>query len=163
MDAPARQTSSLLLDTNVLLLLGVGLTRRSLVGKFKGTAEYQPRDFDRLRAIANGFERLVTIPHVLAEFSNLFFRQLKHGLHEADALDAIRACFEFHVAKKSYVNDPDVRRFGFTDAAIAWIAEQEGLIVATVDAALTNRLESRGLAVINLNHLRSEEFLRQRG
>lgn len=61
----------LLLDTNLLLLYGIGTFSREHVKKLKRTRQYDLEDYDWLRRFTQPFHRIITTPHILAELSNL--------------------------------------------------------------------------------------------
>ena len=61
----------LLIDSNLLLLLFVGLRDRDRIQKFKRTAQFTIRDFERLAAFIRRFKEVVTTPSILTEVSNL--------------------------------------------------------------------------------------------
>lgn len=64
--------TGVLVDTNLLLLFFVGGYDRSLVERFRRTADrFVAPDFDTLSALLMSFERIVTTPHILTETSNL--------------------------------------------------------------------------------------------
>lgn len=160
MDAAAALRRGLLLDTNILLLLGVGLIRAELVDRFKRTASYSRRDYNLVLRYSGRAGRLVTTPHILAEFSNLFFAGISKGsVSPANAIAAIREMTEFVIVKNDWIQSPDLARLGVTDVGIVIAARRERVLVMTDDAALYRRLESEQCAVRNINHLRSHEFL----
>lgn len=161
MDLAAALRRGVLLDTNILLLLGVGLVRADLVGRFKRTEAYQRRDFIRLHQWIRHANRVVTTPHILAEFSNLFFRGASRGRESPmAALNAIRAMAEIVVVRDEWIASPELLRLGVTDVGIVVVACREQILVMTDDAALFRQLETEQCAVVNINHLRSDEFLR---
>ena len=151
---PAQRT--LLLDTNTLLLLYVGLFDRSLVANFKRTRIFTVDDFDLLVQIVDGFQTLVTTPHVLAEVSNLsgqlrdearrgYFATFARSLQQVD---------ERYVPAKALINHPVFVRLGLTDAGIAELAHRDRLTVLTTDLDLFLWLSKAQVRVFNFNHLR---------
>ena len=60
-----------LLDTNLMLLLAVGLYKRERISSFKRTDQYTARDFSLVADIISKFDRRITTPHILAETDNL--------------------------------------------------------------------------------------------
>ena len=62
---------SLIIDTNLLVLLVVGLTRLSLIERHKRTKQYVAADFELLVRCISNSSRIVVTPHTLAETSNL--------------------------------------------------------------------------------------------
>lgn len=66
-----RRRDKLLLDTNLLVLLVIGLTDPTQIERFKRTRAYTRADYELLRDFVNGYRALVTTPNVLTETSNL--------------------------------------------------------------------------------------------
>ena len=67
------ETSPLLVDTNMLVLFAVGRVNRGRIETFKRTRKFASRDFDLLLRVLGRWRTgtLYTVPHVLAEVSNL--------------------------------------------------------------------------------------------
>lgn len=63
--------SSLLIDTNLLVLLVVGRVNPERIQSFKRTSGYDKQAYDALERIVLHARRLVALPHVWAEVSNL--------------------------------------------------------------------------------------------
>ena len=61
----------IILDTNLLLLLVVGLTDPALIGKHKRTRSFEVTDYDLLVNVLSGYNEIVVTPHILTETSNL--------------------------------------------------------------------------------------------
>ena len=66
-----RENSRLLLDTNILVLFAVGTVNRQRIPTFKRTSQYTVQDFDLLIGVLQQWRLHYTVPHVLAEVSNL--------------------------------------------------------------------------------------------
>ena len=70
------RSRTLLLDTNLLLLLFIGGKDTLLIPKSKNLSEYTEDDYDLLAEIVNSsFDRLVTTPHIMTEVSNLLGKE----------------------------------------------------------------------------------------
>ena len=80
-----QQFDGIVVDTNLLLLLLVGLYDKSLIKDFKRTQKYDIDDFDRLRIVIYYCKnRIYTTPNILTEITNL-----------TDSINADGAFFEF--------------------------------------------------------------------
>jgi hypothetical protein len=142
--------SGILVDSNLLLMLGVGSLDPNRVSKEKGTREYSPEDFDILSQFLARFKRQFTTPNILTEVCNLsgqlradirrFFRQWIRD-HVVVHLD------EQYIATKDASSHLVFERLGVTDAAIAIMADQ-GILVLTSDLDLSIMLDTRGLDCI---------------
>ncbi|TWT41030.1 hypothetical protein RAS1_37210 [Phycisphaerae bacterium RAS1] len=160
MDVRGALSRGIILDTNLLLVLGIGLVQPALVGRFKRTEAYSPNDFRNLRGLVQSSPRLVTTPHVLTEFSNLLFRPLfHHRLRSERVLAAVRQMTGLHVEKDVLIEHAALARLGFTDLGIAHVARRDHYLVLTDDESLFCHLSGDGCVVINVNHLRSREFI----
>lgn len=154
-------SNGLLVDTNLFLLYAVGLHDRSAIARFKRTNQYDGDDFDRVSNVARRCSRLVTTPHILAEISNLAIDRAAGKYHPflGVLLEAIRATHELHVAKDIIVEAATLPFLGFTDTSIVELAKRDGFLVFTDDLPLAAYLSRINCAVINLNHLRSPDWL----
>lgn len=151
-----------LLDSNLLLLLVVGLVDQGLVTRFKRTSMYSVRDHTMLADIVDAATCLVTTPHVLAEVSNLG-GQLTGRARDAFYLalsNLVLTLLEERTREgKEYVGDRAFARLGVADTAIAHEAES-GLFVLSDDLNLCLELQRRSLAAMNFNHLRTHLLAR---
>jgi hypothetical protein len=145
----------LLIDTNLLVLLVVGLVDPQQIERFKRTRAYKRADFELLRSFVDGFDALVTTPNVLTEASNLA-GQLAEPLRRT-ALAALAAIAhgadERYYASGTLVQEPIYLRLGLTDTAVA-VAARENVAVLTDDLDLYGRLANAGATVYNFTHLR---------
>jgi hypothetical protein len=147
--------SSVLLDSNLLLLLLVGSADRAFISKARKLQSFVPEDFDLLADILESFRTIVTTPHILTEVSNLL------GKERDDIRSAAREAMAELVTKSREEREPAINvvadsaflRLGMADAAIA-IAASVPAFVLTTDAPLYLHLSSNGAAAANFNHLR---------
>lgn len=148
------RSKGILLDTNLMVLLAIGLYRRSRIVSFKRTRHYTIGDFDIVRALAERVTRRVTTPSILTETDN-FTRQL----HEHDALAAtagriIAKSFEVYIPSSDTMRDEAYGRLGLTDTGILAAARTADALVVTDDFRLAAMLSRRGHDVLNFNHIR---------
>jgi predicted nucleic acid-binding protein len=150
----------LLIDTNLLLLYGVGLYDSALVAKVKRTRKYTVDDFTFIRDFVSAFQRIVTTPHVLAELSNLALDgiDLRQRPYVGTLIEIIGQTKELYVEKDVILKLDCLPRIGVTDAAIVEIARRKGYLVLTDDFPLTGYLQSYECSVINLNHVRTARW-----
>lgn len=148
----------ILVDTNLLLLWLVGLVDLKLIAKFsRAKGRYTADDHAQLVQFLGEFRKVVSIPHILTEISNLvgefddirriaFFAQLETTLSILVE--------EFAPATQiANLNREAFIRFGITDAAIFGIAKEKYLVL-TDDLRLAGYLQKYGFDVINFNHIR---------
>jgi hypothetical protein len=151
------RTKGILLDTNLLLLLFVGLVDPNLVKDFKRTKNHQltEREFLLLERIVNHFSKIVTTPHILTETSNFIFQlnDEKQKLALEIVAKAIQSFKERREESKKLVLAEEFFNFGLTDTAILDLPPKRYLVLS-IDAALVIALQKKGVDAINFNHLR---------
>ncbi|SRR6266446_990174 len=154
------RASGLLIDTNLLVGLVVGLLDRKLIETNRAAIRpLTESDFDLLVAFANRFQRLITTPHILTELSNLTGKLPSH-LHSNVRMVIKRLVLdrtsEENVSAAMIVEHDLFSRFGVADTAIHLIAPNKYLVL-TDEFALAQTLAKRGVDVINFNHIRQLE------
>src|ERR1700744_40865 len=65
------RSKSVLVDSNLLILLLVGTVNRRRILDFKRTQNFTVEDFDTLSSLVSWFGRLYATPHVLSQVSDL--------------------------------------------------------------------------------------------
>src|SRR5262245_26716632 len=111
----------LLVDTNLLLLLVVGILDTSRIGTFKRTRTFTSADFDLLAGIVSRFSLIVTTPNILTEMSNLLPEDLRAGCHALFA-EQVPKFDEQYLPSKLLVAKTSFVRFGLTDTGIIEVA-----------------------------------------
>ncbi len=146
-----------LVDTNLFVLLLVGLVNPRRIPKFKRTQDFTVEDFHTLKELVDCFgEPLVTTPHVLSQVSDLTDVSGPEGT-------AVRRLFrsivgqvdEKYDSAKQLVEHALFERFGLGDVSVAAACERK-VLVLTADVQLQVALEALGLDAINFNHVRAE-------
>jgi len=154
----AYRCEGLLIDSNLLLLLFVGLRDRNRIQKFKRTAQFTISDFERLAAFIGRFKEVVTTPSILTEVSNLLGQlpdSLKYSFYQNFA-HALSDLHEHYTPSQQLRNEKAFPKFGLTDTAILQAASGKYLVL-TDDFRLTQYLLSQNITVINFNQLRAFE------
>jgi len=145
---------TLLIDTNVLVLMFVGVWDRDFIAHFRRTDQYKPKDFDLLQSQIAAYPSLVTTAGVLTEVSNLM------GNYHLDIAHTIQdwgsRLKERFRSKDEILADPAFDRLGFADCSIL-AALDEDTTVLTDDVPLYLEVLSRGRLVINFSHVRRSE------
>lgn len=153
--------AGILIDTNLLLLLFVGLLDRSFIGG-KRLEKYTPEHFEALCRIAENFSTIITTPHILTEVSNLgaqtFTSSKKYQNEFFMMLQLIKLSEDGLALDERMVNRQSVdvsllSRFGLTDGAIAGLSGKESLLVLSDDFALVGSIQKRGGHAINFTHI----------
>jgi hypothetical protein len=112
--------TAVVLDSNLTILLVVGLTSRELIGRHRRLKAYTDADFDCLINLISGYSPIVVTPNTLTETSNLC-----HQIPEpartriADAFGAfVDLSTEEYVPSKTAIRHDQFSRLGLTDAAL---------------------------------------------
>lgn len=147
--------STLLIDTNLLLVLLVGSQNRQQVARFKRTSAYTAGDYDLLATYVGGFAEMVVTPNVLTEVSNLL-GQLREPFRSrtlGGLAQLAQNNEERYVPSRRIVEEVDFRRLGLTDISILMAAGND-VTILTDDLELYLKLAGLGLHVVNFHHLR---------
>jgi len=146
---------SIVVDSNLLLLLAVGLWNPRAISTHKRLGNVTFGDFEILRQFLSSFDSVVTSAHVLTEVSNLaggasgesraaIFRQLASLTKVLDervvAASAIADDLEFHV-------------FGLTDAVLSHLCSE--MLLLTQDGRLASHRQRKGFDVLTLRDVRA--------
>ena len=141
-----------LIDTNLLLLLVVGLTDPKRIEKHGRTSDrFTQKHFMLLREIVSKAEVLVTTPNILTETSNLLGLKddalsKKYALKFAELINEME---EIYVDSKTACKHVIFSRLGLTDAAIATL-KSEKYIVLTSDGPLRAVCDLKGIGAEKL-------------
>ena len=151
------QRRSLLIDTNLLLLLLIGSFDPSRIRTCKVTANqgFNETDFNQLRNFVCRFQKLVTTPHILTEVSNHAekIKGMDKGKFLCQFLSLIEKMDERLNTSRLLAKTEAFVRFGLTDAAISHLANGN-FVVLTEDFPLAGYLQKRGVSVVNFNIVR---------
>ena len=127
---------NLLLDSNLLVLLVVGLANEGWIKSHKVLTAYKERDFRALKTLIGAFDTLCVTPNTLTECSNLS-RQIGGSARRSISLvlgDLIRNATERHVSGIEVCEGEDFARLGLADAVLlALINKQMTLLTADLD------------------------------
>ncbi len=145
-------------DSNLLLLLVVGLTDRNLVAKHKRLADYRAEDFDLLQNNLSMVQSVIVTPNTLSETSNLIdhidnparsriYETLRKLLHAPNTK-------EVHIECRTGVGRLELPRLGFTDCTLLEVCAS-GAQLLTVDLGLYLAAMNQGSQALNFNHFRN--------
>ena len=159
MTLPDMQGRTVLLDSNLAVLLSVGLAGREHISRHKRLTAFDEVDFDLLVRVISSSSGLSVIPNIASETSNLL-RQTANPLRDLVSqtlAGLIGSAEEYVIESKQAVGDRSYLQLGLTDAAILQLVEgNAGLSLVTVDFDLYLAAAMRDLDVINFNHLKQQ-------
>lgn len=134
-----------IVDTEVLLLLLIGIYDSSIIARCKMTASYTREDHSLLLRILHYFKPQILItPHILAEFSNQS-RQGISGDKEAEYLGVIVEKLKNY--QEEYISLTALLKvgikllsdLGFPDVSTLEAARNQGAVILTADKPLAAR------------------------
>ena len=143
---------SILIDANLLVLLVVGRTRRSLIADHKRLSSFTAEDYDLLLSVI-GSRTIVVTPNTLTEASNL----LKQRRFRDVLRDIIYGSKEVTVMSVKASSSRLFSRLGLTDAALEIVASNK-VPLLTVDLDLWTAVSSKHVsAALNFWHLKEQD------
>lgn len=148
---------SVAIDSNLLLLLVVGMTSRDYVEKHKRLKAFTSDDYDLLQNQLRVATEIVVTPNTLTETSNF----IDHMADPARSriYDTLRQLLrlpetkEICVSSASAVEQSELPRLGLTDCVLLDVCST-GILLVTVDIHLYLAALNRGEKVLNFNYLR---------
>jgi hypothetical protein len=150
-----RPNDGLIVDSNLLVLLVVGLTSRALIGKHLNTKSFTAPDFDLLIELISDHKCSIT-PTIAAETSNLLGQDRKKEPDRSRIFKmfehVLETWFESYEPSGLVAKLPEFSRLGLTDTAILLAAERRHIV--TTDLHLFLSASARGIDVTNFHHLR---------
>ena len=150
--------TTVILDSQLLVLLVVGATSKTMIAKHKKTRQFDTQDFDLLENLI-GNNSILLLPNTVTEASN---HLMWHKPPERDRIcgtlrKLVERCAETYVESIRACRNDGFLRLGTSDAALM-IAADDGILL-TADAQLYVAAEAKGLRVVNFNHERERHGL----
>jgi hypothetical protein len=147
--------ATVLLDSNLLVLLVAGMSSREYIGKHRRLRDYSEEDFDLLIEFIRPMSAMIVTPNILTETSNLLSGIGEPARsHIADTFrQLIGSLDERFVHSTRAVEQPEFPRLWLTDAAVLTeLVNSHVLLTADLDLYLA--AVQRGYTAVNFNHLR---------
>jgi hypothetical protein len=145
----------IILDSNLAILLIVGLTSRDLIGTHRNLRAYSHEDFDCLLDLIQGYSPIVVSPNTLTEVSNLC-RQVREPYRSrisAAFQRFIGTSSEEYVPSAQAIRNVGFMQLGLTDAVMLEQMDRSRLLL-TADHDLFVAATRLDLIAINFNHYR---------
>jgi rRNA-processing protein FCF1 len=163
------KTKGIIVDTNLLILYIVGFYNIDYIERFARVKnkKYSKEDFGALARLISLFKVIFVTPQILAELSNLSFKNEKNRDFEDDNFNGylveviriITGAKENFSPKEKLMDIAQFCKFGFTDISILDLAQQERLPVITDDLRLHHLLINLGVDSLNMNTIRTQIIL----
>jgi len=146
---------TLALDSNLLVLLVVGLTAPRYISVHKRLKEYVVDDFEILKQLISESAGVVVTPNALSEASNL----LRHINEPAKTEIGVAFRKLIQTIREIYVSSVDASSrdeflgIGLADTALLEVSKQD-IMILSVDLNLCLAAQAAGYPAINFNHVR---------
>ena len=147
--------AAVVLDSNLTILLIVGLTAPELIGRHKRLRAYSVEDFECLIQLLEGYSPIIVTPNTLTESSSLF-RQIPEPARSRISDTFVRfveTATEEYVASETVVRYNEFARLGLTDVVLLDRMTHARLLL-TADHDLFVAAVQRRYTAINFNHVR---------
>ena len=160
-----RGKRKLILDTNLLLLLLIGACDKNFLQSCNCTRKYTGDGYDLLLKILRFFEsEIIITPHVLAEFSNFFMRDIKEPkihYYLTTVIDRLKNYKEEHISLERLLctKVSILVLLGFPDMSIIEAAKKIDGVILTDDISLSLYADSCQIANIRFGAVSANEFL----
>ena len=147
-------TRKLLLDTNLLSVLAVGLANEAYLSAHKGFKAYGLEDLCALKGMAEASTGLVVTPNTLTETCNLVDRlhSRARALVYQQLTALIQNAEEIYVESSIIAGQKAFLRLGLTDAVMLNLANRKAWLV-TADLDLYLAAHAAGYDALNFNYL----------
>jgi hypothetical protein len=145
-------STGVLVDTNILLLLFVGMLSKEKIAKFERTDQFTPMDYDLLVELLQSFRVVATTPNILTEVNSLL-NKLGEPARKVFA-NGVPYLAETYLPSRQIASlDWPFLKYGLTDCGIAEAAQGKYLVL-TDDLRAASYFNQRGIDTVNFNNLR---------
>lgn len=152
----------LFIDSNLLLLLYIGVINCDFIPKYKRTNKYLKEDHEILVRFLSAFNKIVTTPNVLTEVHNLA-NSLSGSYRDRFAeifAKGIEVLKEEYIESSTLIRDGIFFKFGLTDSGIYRLVKGKYLLI-TDDFPLSQYAIKNGVDVVSFNHIRNHMWIKR--
>lgn len=154
-------SNGIIIDTNIMLVYIVGTYDVKYIPDFKRTSKYCADDYRFVCSVLSCFNRKVITTHILAELSNLSMQIQDNRLVTYFNVfrEFLEDIGENHISKDRILALPLLPKLGVTDLGILEIVKKFRYLTFTDDFRMSNYIRDMGIDVLNLNDIRTVEWL----
>ncbi len=149
----------IVIDTNSLIILILGLIDSKLIDTHKRTSIYDKADYETLLRVIEDFKKVKLLPNILTEADNLL-NDLPKNLKEqylSKIKDLMSMVKEEYIQSLEAPKDYAFRDLGLTDTLALKLAESCELLI-TSDSKLSDYAKSRNIKVFDLVQYKNEKL-----
>lgn len=149
----------ILIDSNALIVLLLGLIDPKLLGRHKTSSIYDEEDFNDLLGVIADYNNLVTLPNVWTEVDNLLnrFSGDQRYIYISQVTDLIKKTSETYLSSSTACEAPFFLQLGLTDSLILEYAEKCKLLI-TSDSTLSDYAIAKGIKVYDMVKIKNEKL-----
>lgn len=154
-----KRPASIVIDSNLLVLLIAGMASRAYIGRHKKLKEFSEHDFDLLVEVMGTASRVIVTPNTLTETSNLVAmvgEPIKTEMRQVMRL-VVERCIEMYVPSHDAMVRNAYLWLGLTDAALLELRSPETALLTT-DGGLHRQALAAGMKSTNFNALRDQYY-----
>jgi hypothetical protein len=147
------RSRGIIVDTNLLLLLAIGLYDTRRISTFKRTNKFDISIFHAVVAVVEQFEQRYTTPYIVAELDNLsrFLRTDEWRAISGIMQRLVPSLIEIYdVGSKGLMAHALHADIGISDCSIAAVPD---VLIFTDDLPFAARMQGLGRDVLNVSHL----------
>lgn len=149
----------ILIDSNSLLVLILGLMNPTLINKHSKTSIYEEEDFHNLIATIKNLESIVVLPNIWTEVDNLLnkFTGNQKELYVKRIIETIKITSEKYLESKMVENNYSFYDLGLADTLILECAKDCEMLI-TSDSQLSDYARAFGINVYDMKELKNERL-----
>ena len=152
----------ILIDSNALLVLIIGLIDEDLVSKHKRTSIYTKKDFHDLVQVIGSHEKLLVLPNIWTEVDNLLnnFTGNHKWQYYNHFKNIVEKSSEKYLQTEQGAKSHSFIELGLTDSLILDIGTECDFII-TSDSLLSDHAKALGIKVYDMVENRNMDFLKE--
>nr|WKN36783.1 hypothetical protein K4G66_30930 [Tunicatimonas sp. TK19036] len=150
----------ILIDSNALVLLIVGLIDPSQIRKHRRTSLYTEKDFQKLLAIIQNPNKLIVLPNIWTEVDNLLNNYLTGSFkwpYVKILREVVAETTERYLSSTFGINSDYFLSLGLTDSLIIEFRENFDFLI-TADSKLSDLARAHDIEVYDLVQERNKDF-----
>ena len=147
------RSRGIVVDTNLLLLLAIGLYNPQRISTFKRTSKFDVMIYRAVATVVEQFEQRYTTPYIIAELDNLSRSLPANEWHAISSImqQLVPSLIEIYgVGSRGLISHALHADIGITDCSIAVMPD---VLIFTDDLRFGARMLGLGRDVLNVGHL----------
>ncbi len=149
----------ILIDSNALIVLLLGLMNPEIINHHKRTSPYDKEDFYNLLIAIKSLDRLVVLPNIWTEVDNVLndFRGNLKYIYISKIITLIKVVLEKYLPSNLAIDNPAFYDLGITDALVLHHAKNCEFLI-TSDSVLSDYAVANGIKVYDMIKIKNERL-----